>query len=111
MISSINALTLSPALCAILIRKAPEKKNAFFRAFNVGFGALERAYGRVVGAAIRKAAFSMVAFGGVAFVAISGFGSLPTGFLPEEVQGYLVSGAFLPEASSQERTREVTAPA
>ncbi|MDJ0867734.1 MAG: multidrug efflux RND transporter permease subunit [Myxococcota bacterium] len=104
--SSINALTLSPALCAILIRPKPERQNALFRGFNRGFDALAAGYGRVVGALIRKAAFTMVAFGGIAFLAVTGFGSIPTGFLPEEDQGYLVAGAFLPEASSQERTRE-----
>jgi HAE1 family hydrophobic/amphiphilic exporter-1 len=105
--STINALTLSPALCAILLRPRRETRNAFFRGFDRGFGALERVYGRVVTGLVRKAAITMAAFGGIAFVAVSGFGSLPIGFLPEEDQGYLVAGVQLPDAASLERTREV----
>jgi HAE1 family hydrophobic/amphiphilic exporter-1 len=108
-LSTVNALTLSPALCAILLRPKSGEPNPFFRAFNRGFEALERAYGRVVSGLVRKAGLTMAAFGGIAFVSVMGFGSLPTGFLPEEDQGYLVSGVQLPDAASLERTREVVA--
>ena len=105
--SSINALTLSPALCAILLRPTTEKRNFFFRAFNKAFDWGEGAYAAVVGVMVRRAAISMILFVGIVFVAGRGFGGLPTSFLPEEDQGYLVSGVQLPDAASQERTREV----
>jgi HAE1 family hydrophobic/amphiphilic exporter-1 len=107
--SSINALTLSPALCALLLKPAPERRNAFFRAFNRAFERAEEVYGRVVALLLRRSAMAMLAFGGVAVLALGGFASLPTGFLPEEDQGYLVAGVQLPDAASQERTREVVA--
>ncbi|RKY22072.1 MAG: hydrophobe/amphiphile efflux-1 family RND transporter [Planctomycetota bacterium] len=105
--SSINALTLSPALCALLLRKAPDQKNIFFRTFDACFAWVERGYGAIVAAMIRKSFFSMLIFGGVVFFAISGFARLPTGFLPEEDQGYVISGFQLPDAASQGRTREL----
>jgi HAE1 family hydrophobic/amphiphilic exporter-1 len=109
--SSINALTLSPALCAILLRPAspPEQRNAFFRGFNRAFEVSEGVYGRVVRTLLRRSALTMIAFGAVALVAGRGFGLLPTGFLPEEDQGYVLAGVQLPDAASQERTREVAA--
>jgi HAE1 family hydrophobic/amphiphilic exporter-1 len=109
--SSINALTLSPALCAILLRPAtpPEEKNAFFRGFNRAFELGEGGYGRTLQTVLRRSALSMLAFGAVALVAGWGFVSLPTSFLPEEDQGYLMAGVQLPDAASQERTREVAA--
>jgi len=106
-LSSINALTLSPALCALLLRPSSEKRNVFFRAFNRGFGALEVAYGTVVTSFVRRAATAMIAFAGIVALAGWGFGALPTGFLPEEDQGYILAGFQLPDAASQERTREV----
>ena len=109
--SSINALTMSPALCAILLRPAtpPEQRNAFFRGFNRLFTVSEAAYANALRTLVRRSALTMLVFGGVTFVAGWGFGRLPTGFLPEEDQGYLVIGTMLPDAASQERNREVSA--
>jgi len=108
--STINALTLSPALCALLLRPTgTEQKNVLFRGFNRGFDAVAGTYGRIVGAMVRKAALTMLVFVGITVVAVAGFGSIPTGFLPEEDQGYLVAGVQLPDAASLERTREAVA--
>jgi HAE1 family hydrophobic/amphiphilic exporter-1 len=108
--SSINALTLSPALCAILLRKPtpPEERNAFFRAFNRGFEVGEERYAGILRFVLRRAGMTMLVFAGVALFAGWGFGRLPTGFLPTEDQGYLLAGVQLPDAASQDRTREVT---
>jgi HAE1 family hydrophobic/amphiphilic exporter-1 len=107
--SSINALTLSPALCALVLRKAPDKKNVFFRGFDAVFEKLTAGYGALVGGMLRKAFFSMVLFGGVVFFAGAGFMRMPGGFLPEEDQGYVIAGYQLPDAASQGRTRELIA--
>jgi HAE1 family hydrophobic/amphiphilic exporter-1 len=107
--STINALTLSPALCALLLR-APtprEQRNVFFRGFNRFFDVGETYYERIVATVLRRAALTMTVFGAIAVAGLVGFGSLPTGFLPEEDQGYLVAGVQLPDAASQQRTREV----
>ncbi len=108
-ISSINALTMSPALCALLLRPTPKQadKNVFFRGFDAAFGKLERVYGAIVTRLVRMAALTMLMFGGVAVAAGVGFASLPTGFLPDEDQGYVIAGFQLPDAASQERMREV----
>jgi HAE1 family hydrophobic/amphiphilic exporter-1 len=107
--STINALTLSPALCALLLRPASplESRNAFFRGFNRAFDVGEARYRSVVGTLVRRTGLSMVAFAGIAALGGLGFVSLPTGFLPEEDQGYLIAGVQLPDAASQERTRQV----
>jgi HAE1 family hydrophobic/amphiphilic exporter-1 len=108
--SSINALTLSPALCAILLRKPtpPEERNAFFRGFNRAFEVGEQKYANILQFVLRRAALTMLGFAGVSVFAVWGFGRLPTGFLPIEDQGYVLAGVQLPDAASQERTREVT---
>jgi HAE1 family hydrophobic/amphiphilic exporter-1 len=108
--SSINALTLSPALCAILLRTPtpPAERNAFFRAFNRAFEVGERGYAGILRVVLRRSALTMLVFAGVSLCAGWGFGRLPTGFLPTEDQGYVLAGVQLPDAASQERTREVT---
>jgi HAE1 family hydrophobic/amphiphilic exporter-1 len=108
--SSINALTLSPALCAILLRAPtpPDQRNAFFRAFNRAFEVGERGYASILRLVLRRAALTMLVFAGVSVFGVWGFGRLPTGFLPTEDQGYVLAGVQLPDAASQERTRGVT---
>jgi HAE1 family hydrophobic/amphiphilic exporter-1 len=108
--SSINALTMAPALCAILLRKPtpPEERHAFFRAFNRAFEVGEERYATILQLVLRRAAITMAVFGGIVVFAVLGFGRLPTGFLPIEDQGYLLAGVQLPDAASQERTRDVT---
>ena len=108
--SSINALTLSPALCGILLRPSipNDEKNAFFRAFNRAFEVGEGYYANIVKFALRRTAMTMIAFAGLVVAMGYGFGSLPTGFLPEEDQGYLLGGVQLPDGASSQRTDEVT---
>ena len=109
-ISAFNALTLSPALSALLLRpKQPARGplGLFFGWFNRVFGRATDAYVRVCGGLIRKAAFSMLFLVLVA-IAAGWFGSrLPTGFLPMEDQGYLFLNVQLPTAASLQRTDEV----
>ncbi len=105
--SSINALTLSPALCALLLRKSPEKKNAFFRAFNNIFQKTENVYIFFVKGFVRRVALVMVLF--FLFVGATAwkFTDLPTGFLPTEDQGYFMVSVQLPNAASLQRTEAV----
>ncbi len=108
-ISTINALTLSPALCGILMRQtpAPEDRNFFFRAFNTVFDKVTTAYGAVIGLVVRRAAIGMLLF--FALVGLTGwtFDQLPTGFLPTEDQGYALVNIQLPDGASLERTEAV----
>ena len=105
--SSINALTLSPALCAIVLRPTPGRRNFFFRAFNWTFGKSTRLYQSIVGGLVRRTAVVLVIFLVLAGLAYWGIVSLPTSFLPEEDQGYAIVTAQLPDAASRQRTLEV----
>jgi HAE1 family hydrophobic/amphiphilic exporter-1 len=105
--SAFNALSLSPALSAMLLR--PKKKawgpfGWFFERFNRVFASVNRGYVNLSRLAIRKAVLS---FALLAVIAVSAglFGSrLPSGFLPEEDQGYVFLSLQLPDAASLERT-------
>src|SRR5208337_1835906 len=107
MISAFNALTLSPALSALLLRpreRARGPLGRFFDLFNQGYRRLTDGYVGVCRALVRKSTFSLLFLGLVALAA-GWFGkTLPTGFLPEEDQGFLYINVQLPFASSMDRT-------
>jgi hydrophobic/amphiphilic exporter-1 (mainly G- bacteria), HAE1 family len=103
-ISAVNALTLKPAQCAAWLRHSPERRNAFFRAFNAVYARAERAYIGLVAWMVRKTTTMMVAFAALIAVTLWSFRSLPTGFLPTEDQGYVIAGIQLPDAASLART-------
>ena len=107
--SAFNALSLSPALSALLLK--PRKRTrgplgAFFRWFNRGFGRAREGYLSFSGLLIRKwgVSFVFLALAGLAAVLLGG--RLPTAFLPEEDQGYMFVAMQLPDASSLERTSD-----
>ena len=105
--SSINALTLSPALSALVLRPLPEEKNFFFRGFDKFFSMTENKYSSVIKSMVRRTGFVMViAFGLAALTGVQ-FTKLPTGFLPTEDQGYMLVHVQLPDAASLERTNRV----
>jgi hydrophobic/amphiphilic exporter-1 (mainly G- bacteria), HAE1 family len=106
-ISAINAVTLKPAQCAVYLRPTPARKNAFYRWFNALYDRCEAAYTAVIRRLVRQTALMMLVF--TALVALTGwwFTRLPTGFLPQEDQGYLIAGVQLPDSASLERTRAV----
>ncbi len=107
--SAFNALTLSPALSALILK--PRKRvrgplGAFYRGFNRVFGSATQGYVSLSRLAIRRSLLSMLALGGFALVAWHYGAKLPGGFLPEEDQGYLYCGLQLPNAASLQRTDE-----
>ncbi len=108
-ISAFNALSLSPALSALILK--PKKKGRgplqkFYDWFNKVFGRATDGYVGLCGACIRKSVISLIFLGFVAVgVGLIG-GKLPGGFLPEEDQGYFFAGVQLPDASSLQRTGE-----
>ncbi|MGI9516712.1 MAG: efflux RND transporter permease subunit [Pirellulaceae bacterium] len=106
-ISTINALTLSPALCGILLRPQKERQFFFFRAFNRAFDTSTNAYTALIRMTVRVILVAMLVFGGL--VALTGwsFNQLPTGFVPEEDQGYIFVNVQLPDAASKQRTAAV----
>src|SRR5712672_1878518 len=109
-LSAFNALTLSPALAALLLRPRTPSGGflkRLFGWFNRGFASATNAYVRACGVLIRKSAFALillVVFG----VAAGFFGSrIPSSFLPDEDQGYLYINLQLPNAASLQRTDAV----
>ncbi|HRX62352.1 MAG TPA: multidrug efflux RND transporter permease subunit [Candidatus Competibacter sp.] len=106
-ISGLVALTLSPALAAILLKPAHGQKNIFFRGFEKVFDKMTGGY--VAGSAflVRRVLIALVLFGGLLFVTVGLFKSVPGGFVPDEDQGYLLGVAILPDGASLDRTRAV----
>ena len=108
LISLLNALTLSPALCALLLRPEPEHKARFFRGFDRAFGALQRAYEGAVRALLPRRAAVLAGFAVLALLTAVAFRAVPTGFMPDEDQGYFVTSVQLPDGASLERTERVS---
>ncbi len=109
LISAFNALTLSPALSALLLK--PKDKNRkpgplqrFFDWFNRFFGRTTDRYVSTSAVLIHKSGLTMVALGIIAALAVFLGAKLPTGFIPTEDQGYLFVALQLPDASSLQRT-------
>ncbi len=107
--SSVNALTMSPALSALILRPPRQEKNAFFRGFDRLFERFENGYMAIAGRAIRRVGIMMLIALGIAALTFWQFGRVPTGFLPIEDQGYLMVNVQLPDAASLERTQDVSA--
>jgi HAE1 family hydrophobic/amphiphilic exporter-1 len=111
LISAFNALTLSPALSALLLKPRREAKGwlaRFFGGFNRWFARATRGYVDLSGRLIRKTAVSLLLLAGFAVLAGALGRRLPTGFIPEEDQGFLLLNVQLPDAASFQRTDQVT---
>lgn len=106
-LSGVVALTLTPAMCALLLDRQPKEPSAPFRWFNRQFERTTNGYLRVVDFLLKRAVVSMVLFVGV--VVLAGFllARLPGGLVPQEDQGALIGFATLPAASSLNRTEDV----
>jgi hydrophobic/amphiphilic exporter-1 (mainly G- bacteria), HAE1 family len=107
--SAFNALTLSPALGALLLRPKKETHGPlarFFAWFNRVFASGTNFYVRMSGGLIRKSAVALVALAGFAVLGVVSGKALPSSFLPDEDQGYMYIQMQLPEASSIQSTAE-----
>src|ERR1700722_8357904 len=105
--SAFNALSLSPALCALLLRPKTESRGPlarFFKWFNRAFGRATDGYVNFSATLIRKAGLSFLFLGAVAVCTGLLGKSLPTSFLPDEDQGYLFVAMVLPDAASLQRS-------
>ena len=111
-ISSINALTLSPALSAMLLRPPGESRSRLQPAYDRFNNVFARATDRYMGITsylTRRLAIAVAALGLTAVLMTGLFSLVPSGFVPEEDQGYLLINVQLPDAASLERTTAVVA--
>ncbi len=103
-ISAINALTLSPALCAMLLRKSDEPKHGFFAAFNRWFDSLLSGYTHHVGLVARKSSRTAIFVITLLILITLSWQFIPQGFLPEEDQGYVMVVVETPPNSALNST-------
>ncbi len=117
-ISAFNSLTLSPALCAVLLKDHHAPKDWlsrvmekalgwFFRPFNRVFAWAGEKYSHGVASVLRKCAVALIVYVGLVFLTGWSFNKIPTGFVPTQDKQYLVAFAQLPDGSSLDRTEEV----
>ena len=106
-ISAINALTLSPALCRLILRPPRKKKSFGFRWFDRGFGAARDLYGHTVRFFSRRLALAIGAVLATFVAAYFVLGVTPSAFLPEEDQGIFFVNVQMPNGASLERTQAV----
>lgn len=112
-LSAFVALSLTPALCALMLK--PKDKNQrpglagrFFGGFNRVFERLTDSYGRKVQTLIRRSLLSLLMLGILIFAAFGLMNKVPGGFVPSEDQGYFLGSVQLPAAASLNRTEIVT---
>jgi HAE1 family hydrophobic/amphiphilic exporter-1 len=110
LISAFNALTLSPALCALLLRPRGQARSVAGRLgdlFNRAFGRATDGYVGIAGTFARRLAIPLTILGAVVALSWALGGRLPTGFLPDEDLGYAIVDVHLPDGASLQRTRAV----
>jgi HAE1 family hydrophobic/amphiphilic exporter-1 len=105
--SSINALTLSPALCGMLLRPSVERTKGLFGIFNRVLDSGTKGYAGVVRMLLRKVVVTLILVGGLLAGAYFGMVSMPAGFVPSEDEGYFMVAAQLPDATALGATEKV----
>jgi len=105
--SAFNALTMSPAMCGLILRPTKGKKRGLFRMFDWAIGGMTKGYRKVVRVVVRFAAVAAVLFLASVIGGFSIFNSLAKGFVPNEDMGYFIGLVQLPDAASMERTDAV----
>ena len=116
--SAVNSLTLSPALCALLLKPKDQQRDPlsrvlnlalgwFFKLFNLGFQKTSDIYSRSVGLLLRVSVIVLAVYGGLLYLTYFSFTRVPTGFIPAQDKGYLLVDVRLPDSASLERTQAV----
>ncbi len=107
-ISSVNALTLSPALCALILKPRSGPPKGVFALFERGVDATRDGYVALVARLARVSAVGLVAVGAAVGAMAWLSATTPTGFLPDEDQGYMLVDVQLPDGASLNRTESAT---
>jgi hydrophobe/amphiphile efflux-1 (HAE1) family protein len=115
-ISLVVSLTLSPAMCALLLKAHDPNHRVpwwerpirgFFRLFNRGFDAVGRGYGWLSGKVVRFALIMLVLYAGVLAFGLNEFRNTPQGFIPQQDRGYLIVATQLPPGAALQRTDDL----
>jgi multidrug efflux pump len=107
--SAVNSLTLSPALCALLLKPKDQQRDPlswalnlglgwFFRLFNLGFRTTSNIYARGVGFSLRVSVIVLAIYGGLLYLTYLGFTKVPTGFIPSQDKGSLMVAVRFPDS-------------
>jgi multidrug efflux pump len=118
--SAVNSLTLSPALCGLLLKAKKEQRDPltwlinlllgwFFKLFNAGFKVTSDGYARSVSGLLRVWVIVLAVYVGLLVLTGFSFTVVPTGFIPPQDKGYLLVDVRLPDSASLERTQAVMA--
>jgi HAE1 family hydrophobic/amphiphilic exporter-1/multidrug efflux pump len=104
-ISGLVALTLSPALCALVLKPGDEgQRRGFFALFNRVFDWTQTRYTTTVGLILKRSGLALAVFGVLLLIVISLLRVIPSSFLPDEDQGYFITMIQLPDGASKQRT-------
>ena len=107
-ISGFVALTLTPAMCGVMLRHVLPPQKGPFAWFNRQFDKFTQAFGRAVVLIIRRMSVAFLLLAIMIWGIVHLFGVLPTSFVPDEDQGRVIAAIIMPDASSLDRTKEVT---
>ena len=118
--SAVNSLTLSPALCGLLLKPKDQQRDWltlginlllgwFFKLFNLGFKYAADGYAQSVRLLLKVSVIALAVYAGLLYLTYFSFTKVPTGFIPSQDKGYLLVDVRLPDSASLERTQAVMA--
>ncbi|MBR5626192.1 MAG: efflux RND transporter permease subunit, partial [Thermoguttaceae bacterium] len=105
--STVNALTLSPALCTLILKPYKKKRFDFFLPFNFALKMSRKVYLFGVGVLVRRGILTAILFGGVLYANYALYTAMPTSFLPDEDKGAILCNIELPPGATLDRTESV----
>lgn len=105
--SGFNALTLTPALCALFLRPLKPTKNILYKGFNKGFDRALNLYEKTIARLLCHSGLTLAVYGAITVGALIWFVNRPSSYLPEEDMGYFMASVQLPTGASMERTEKV----
>lgn len=105
--SGFNALTFTPAMCALFLNKKKPTRFFLYKWFNSGFGATLNVYMKIVGTFLKRPVVAIILYLVITGAAFYGFVKMPSSYVPEEDMGYFMGSVELPTGASLERTTRV----